>query len=104
MPVMDVDGLSLALFKDRNLYFDQVVDRDSGCFFKVVGKVVENREHPGLMGIKNLSGSTWRVTHDGINWKDVPDDHGAALIDGMEIQFGEKINNLTKVLTGKVKG
>lgn len=104
LPVMDVDGLSLALFKDRNLYFDQVVDRDPGRFSEVVGKVVENREHPGYMGIKNLSGSTWRVTYDGTNWKDVPNGHGAALDDGMEFQFGEKINNLTKVLTGKVKG
>lgn len=103
-PVMNIDNLSLVLFKGRRLYFDQVMDRDSERFSEVAGKVVENRLHPGVMGLKNTSGCTWAVTYKGSEKKDVPDGKGTAIADGIEIQFGERINNLSKVLTGIVKG
>ena len=101
--VLEVGGKSLALYKGRKLYHDQVIDPDSEKFSDVVGEVVENKLHPGLMGLKNFSGVTWTVTYDGQPPKEVLDGNGTTLTDNMTIQFGEKKNNLCKVLTGQVK-
>ena len=102
--VMDIGGLSMVLYKGRRLYSDQVIDPDSEKFSDVVGEVVENKLMPGVMGFKNLSGTKWIVSYDGSETKDVPDGNGTAIADGMTVQFGVKVNNLSKVLTGNVKG
>ncbi len=103
MYVLDIGKQSMALYKGRKLYHDQVIDQGSEKFSDVVGEVVENKIVAGLMGLKNLSGATWTVTYDGQPPKEVPDGKGTALADNMTIQFGEKKNNLSKVMTGRVK-
>ena len=70
------------------LTFSRAVPR-SDDFQKVVGELVENKLKPGMLGIKNSSGRTWRVKMpDGVFY-DIVSGKGFPLWKGLEIDFGD---------------
>ncbi len=53
----------------------------------VTGIVVENKQRKGLYGIKNLSKGTWRGIFPDHTTKDIGQDQGIPIWDGMRIRF-----------------
>ncbi|MCM1506783.1 MAG: protein kinase [Ruminococcus flavefaciens] len=70
-------------------FYECEIDPRSDDFQKVVGELVENKLKPGMLGIKNSSGRTWRVKMpDGVFY-DILSGKGFPLWKGLEIDFGD---------------
>lgn len=70
-------------------FYECEIDPRSDDFQKVVGELVENKLKPGMLGIKNSSGKTWRVKMpDGVFY-DIASGKGFPLWKGLEIDFGD---------------
>ncbi|MDE6780981.1 MAG: protein kinase [Ruminococcus sp.] len=70
-------------------FYECEIDPRSDDFQTVVGELVENKLKPGMLGIKNTSGKTWRVKMpDGIFY-DIASGKGFPLWKGLEIDFGD---------------
>lgn len=70
-------------------FYECEIDPRSDDFQKVVGELVENKLKPGMLGIKNSSGKTWRVKMpDGVFY-DIVSGKGFPLWKGLEIDFGD---------------
>lgn len=69
-------------------FYECEIDPRSDDFQTVVGELVENKLKPGMLGIKNSSGRTWRVKMpDGVFY-DIVSGKGFPLWKGLEIDFG----------------
>lgn len=70
-------------------FYECEIDPRSDDFQNVVGELVENKLKPGMLGIKNSSGKTWRVKMpDGIFY-DILSGKGFPLWKSLEIDFGD---------------
>lgn len=70
-------------------FYECEIDPRSDDFQKVVCELVENKLKPGMLGIKNSSGKTWRVKMpDGVFY-DIVSGKGFPLWKGLEIDFGD---------------
>ena len=70
-------------------FFECEINSECDDFLNVIGELVENKLRPGVLGIKNCSGKTWRVKMpDGI-FHDVTPGKGCPIWRELEIDFGE---------------
>ncbi|MDE6671835.1 MAG: protein kinase [Ruminococcus sp.] len=70
-------------------FYECEINPRSDDFNTVVGELVENKLKPGMLGIKNSSGRTWRVKMpDGVFY-DIAHGKGFPLWKGLEIDFGD---------------
>lgn len=70
-------------------FYECEINPRSDDFQTVVGELVENKLKPGMLGIKNSSGRTWRVKMpDGVFY-DIAHGKGFPLWKGLEIDFGD---------------
>lgn len=70
-------------------FYECEINPRSDDFQTVVGELVENKLKPGMLGIKNSSGKTWRVKMpDGVFY-DIAHGKGFPLWKGLEIDFGD---------------
>ncbi|MCM1314179.1 MAG: serine/threonine-protein kinase [Prevotella sp.] len=70
-------------------FYECEINPRSDDFHTVVGELVENKLKPGMLGIKNSSGRTWRVKMpDGVFY-DIAHGKGFPLWKGLEIDFGD---------------
>ena len=70
-------------------FFECEINSECDDFLNVIGELVENKLRPGVIGIKNCSGNTWRVKMpDGI-FHDVTPGKGCPIWRELEIDFGE---------------
>lgn len=70
-------------------FFECDIYSDCDDFLEVAGELVENKLKPGILGIKNCSGKTWRVKMpDGLNY-DIAPGKGFPIWKGLEIDFGD---------------
>ncbi|MBR7085524.1 MAG: serine/threonine protein kinase [Oscillospiraceae bacterium] len=65
--------------------------KNSDDFETVTGEVVENKLRPGMMGVKNSSGKSWRVKMPDGNFYAAPSGKGFPLWEKLEIDFGDGI-------------
>ncbi len=100
--ILAVGDRRMVLCKDKKLYSDQIIDADKEAFSIVSGEVVENKNRPGVMGLKNHSDKVWVVTYKGKDPKEIPPEGGCAIFQGMKVDFGKRNNNYDRVLTGTV--
>lgn len=101
--ILYIQGRKLVLCKGKKLYADQIIDPDKEEFSIVAGEVVENRNRPGVMGLKNHSDATW-VIHKGNELKEVSPEGGCSISQGMKVEFGKRRNNFDKIVTGEILG
>ena len=99
--IMDIDGRRLVLCKGKKLYADQIIKPDEERFSIVAGEVVENRNRPGIMGLKNRSDVPW-IVHRGSETKEIPPGGGYLILQGMKVEFGKRKNNFDRIVTGTV--
>ncbi len=69
-------------------FYNCEIDPDSDDFLTVAGELVENTLKPGVLGIKNVSGRTWRVKMPDGTFYNIEPGKGFPVWAGLEIDFG----------------
>jgi hypothetical protein len=69
-------------------FYNCEIDPDSDDFLTVAGELVENTLKPGVLGIKNVSGRTWRVKMPDGTFYNIDPGKGFPVWAGLEIDFG----------------
>ncbi len=63
------------------------LDPETDDFITVVGELVENKLKPGVLGLKNVSDTPWRVKMPDGMFYDIEPGKGCPIWQGLEIQF-----------------
>ena len=92
--ILDLDKTKTALTIGARIYEFQI-DESSEDFMSVCATVIENKNHPGILGLKNESDKTWTVQYSD-RTKEITPGGTAPINDNMTIDFGFGIKGNTK--------
>ena len=93
--VLNVNGNDIPLTAGIRIFANQTMYDSEDCK-TVTAEVVENKLHPGILCIRNLSDAPWVITYAGGTVKNVKKGDTTGIDFGMIIDFGKGIKGKTE--------
>lgn len=93
--ILEIKKHPVYLFPKNKLYLCHT-EKDSDDYKTETGKVVQNKNEPGVWGIINLSNSYWQCSFSGNPAQAVPSKGVVPLREGARIEFNQITGTITK--------
>ena len=94
-PVLKMDNTHVALTRGAKLYANLTV-LDSEDYHTVTGEVIENKQYPGIFGLRNEGDVPWIITYESGKTKTLKKGETTGIDFNMKIEFGKGIKGITE--------